>query len=281
MIHKIKILIEIFKHRKNPCKYLLGHFLVKTGLNKNITFKRKNGYKLKLSNSSLSLTYYADEGDYDEDNFISKILKPGDTYVDVGANIGSLVLTASISVSNSGKVVGIEAHPETFKNLEANIKLNKSKNIKLVQSAVGDRKGVLFFSNINSDDQNKVLLEPKNGIEVEVNTLDELLLEYQNVSVLKIDVEGYEKYVLEGAKETLNKTDVILFESWENHFSNFGYNTGNVIQILNNQGFEVYKKDQKMLKLLNVDYRSEECENLLALKDVKIFINELDLNIFQ
>ena len=281
MIHKIKILIDIFKNRKNPYKYLLGYILVKTGLNKNITFKRKNGYKLKLSNSSLSQTYYADEGDYDEDNFISDILKTGDTYVDVGANIGSLVLTASISVSNSGKVIGIEAHPETFKNLEANIKLNKSKNIKLVQSAVGDRKGVLFFSNINSDDQNKVLLEPKNGIEVEVNTLDELLLEYNNVSLLKIDVEGYEKYVLEGAQETLKKTNVILFESWEKHFSNFGYNTGNVIQILKNQGFEVYKKDQKILQLLNVDYRSKECENLLALKDAKMFGNDLGLTISQ
>ncbi len=56
-------------------------------------------------------------------------------------------------------------------------------------------------------------------------------------------------------------------------------NTGNIIQILNNQGFEVYKKDQKMLKLLNVDYRSKECENLLALRDTKMFINDLGLNI--
>lgn len=279
MLHKIRILIEIFKYRKNPWKYVLGHFLVKTGLNKNITFRRSNNYKLKLSKSSLALAYYAGQIRADEELFLSNILKAGDTYVDVGANIGTLVMTASIAVSNSGTVVGIEAHPETFKNLEANIKLNVFENIKLVQSAVGNHKGEIFFSNINSDDQNQVLLEPTNGIKVGVNTLDQLLSEYKNISVLKIDVEGYEKYVLEGAQETLKKTNVILYESWEKHYTNFGYNTGNVIQILNDQGFEVYKKDQKTLKLLTINYRSEECENLVALKNAKVFINDLGLNL--
>lgn len=251
---------------------MLGHFLVKTGLNKNITINRINGYKLKLSRSSLAISLFADKNAWlDDEYFLKEILNPGDTYVDVGANIGTLVLTASNTVSNSGEVVGIEAHPETFKNLEANIKLNKFTNIKLIRSAVGNHKGSLFFSNINSDDQNKVLLEQKSGIEIEVNSLDELLSEYSNISLLKIDVEGYEKYVLEGALETLKKTKIILFESWEEHFANYGYDTGHIIQILNDQGFEVYKKDNDKLQLLKVDYRSNVCENLMAFKDARSF----------
>ena len=74
MMHKIRTLIQILKHRKNPYRYLLGYVLVKTGLSKNITINRVHGYKLKLSKASLSLSCFADKGRNDEEDFLRKIL---------------------------------------------------------------------------------------------------------------------------------------------------------------------------------------------------------------
>jgi hypothetical protein len=141
----------------------------------------------------------------------------------------------------------------------------------LINSAAGEKKGTIFFTNINSDDQNKVLLEQSKGIEVKVDTLDHLFANEPRIDLLKIDVEGYEKFVLQGAASTLQKTDVVYFESWEKHYNGFGYKTSDVLTILRSAGFIVYKAGANNLKALPENYRSELCENLVAVKNIKSF----------
>jgi FkbM family methyltransferase len=271
MRQKIRSFIGVLKGSKNPLKVIWAQLLVKTGLNKYFII-RMNGYKLKFSRSALAVTLFADGDDrHDDEDLLRRMLRPGDTYVDVGANIGTLVLTAATVVSGTGKVIGIEAHPLTFQHLTANIELNKFPGIQAIHSAVGNQRGSVFFSDINSDDQNKVLTEKKNGLEVRLDTIDNLLAGIGAIQLLKIDVEGYEKYVLEGATEILKRTRIVLYESWDKHFQNFGYNSGHVIDLLNKNGFEVYNIEGNILRSLNSDYRSAGCENLVAVKDVQSF----------
>ena len=274
MIKRIKAFLDVLFHTPNPLKLIWAQLLVKTGMNKYFSIQM-HGYKLKFSRSSLAVTLFANNNDRNEDEeLLVKILKKGDTYVDVGANIGTLVFTAAGSVSTTGKVIAIEAHPSTFENLKANVALNQFTNIKLIHSAAGNKKGSLFFSNMNSDDQNKVTLQGNNSIEVEVQTLDEMLEAETAITLLKIDVEGYEKFVLEGAAKTLQKTSIVLYESWDKHFSGFGYQAGAVIEILETLGFKVYKIDGNTMKQISVDYRSVNCENLLAVKDIVSFCSD-------
>ena len=97
-----------------------GQLLMKTGLSRFFTIPM-NGYKIKFSRSALAFTLFADREDrHDDEEFVKRILKNGDVYVDVGANIGTLALAASTKVSNNGKVIAIEAHPGTFDHLKAN-----------------------------------------------------------------------------------------------------------------------------------------------------------------
>jgi len=230
-----------------------------------------NGYKLKFSESALAVTLFADRHERHEDeDLVRKILNSGDVYVDVGANIGTLALTAATAVMPTGEVIAIEAHPETFKKLEENIRLNQFE-IRAINSAAGNTKGSIRFSNINSDDQNKVMADGGTGIDVQVNTLDSILHDVKQINLLKIDVEGYEKFVLEGALQTMQRTGVILFESWDKHFQGFGYSVADVVHLLQQNGFRVFKPVDDALMPIPGDYTSSQCENLIALKDPKGF----------
>ena len=271
MINRIKEFAGVLRLSRHPLKIIFGQLLAKTGLHRFFTIPMQ-GYKINFSRSALALSLFADSHQRHEDEqFLQRILKPGQVYADIGANIGTLILSAAAAVGPTGKVIGIEAHPVTFKHLQANVAINDFSNIVLINSAAGDKEGSVFFSNINSDDQNKVLTGPGIGIEIKVDTPDHLLAAESTIDVLKIDVEGYEKFVLQGATLTLQKTRIVYFESWEKHFSNFGYKTADIIRILKENNFEVYKPTGNQLVSLPASYQSERCENLVALKDTNGF----------
>ncbi len=69
--------------------------------------------------------------------FLSTVLRPGDTVVEVGANIGFLSLLASRLVGPSVRVLAIEAHPRTYFALLNNLKRNSATNVRPVKIAVG------------------------------------------------------------------------------------------------------------------------------------------------
>jgi FkbM family methyltransferase len=226
-----------------------------------------NGYKLRFTPSALSITLFSNPGDRDHDeHFFRQILKNGDVYVDVGANIGTLALCASGLVGDTGKVIAIEAHPVTFNYLSKNIKLNAFTNVSLLNYAAGNKEGTLLFSNINSDDQNKVITTEDGGITVPVKTLDQLLHDENKIKLIKIDVEGFEKFVIEGAEEVLQKTSMVFFESWDQSFKGYGYTAADVITLLESMQFRVYRMSGLQKYLIDSTHHSSICENLLAIK---------------
>lgn len=267
-LEKIRRLVAAARASKHPLRFIIARVLGKTGLNRFFTIPLP-GCRIKFSDSNLAFALFVNaedrHGDYE---FLHKVLRPGQIYVDVGANIGTLALSAASIVGSRGKVIAIEPHPVTFKYLNENVHLNKFSNVNLINSAVGANKGSIQFSNIKaSDDQNKVLSQHSDGIEVRIDTLDNLLGAKTNIDLLKIDVEGYEKFVLEGAPLTLHKTDIVFFESWEKHFGGYGYSTTEIMEILKSYGFEVYKLNSNTITPLPMSYKSLQCENLVAIKD--------------
>lgn len=282
MLRHIRTILSIIRENDHPYKTIWTHGLLKSGLSKFVRIKM-NGYKIHLSPSNLAITLFSNKhfGDVDE-GFLRKTLQPGNTYIDVGANIGTLVMTGAISVENNGQVIGIEAHPKTFNVLKNNIKLNDFNNIKLINSAVGNEKGKLHFSDTKADDMNKILLESDEGVEVMVETLDELLKDINTIDVLKIDVEGFEKQVFEGARLTLEKTKLVYYESFENNYTSYNYNTGDITKLLNDLQFSVFKViDNDTLTPLNTQYRSIVCENLLATRTPEALEKRYDFRIIK
>jgi FkbM family methyltransferase len=271
--------IGIFREREKPFKYILGKLLVSTKLCLLFSIKRKH-YKLKFYPSSLSLfTWLYPNDRLDEDVFFDRFLKRSDRVVDIGANIGTISLLSSSLVTDSGKIYAIEANPKTFEYLKGNVEFNKKTNITTFNTALGETDGEILFSDVFEDDQNRIVTNGT-GIKVPITTLDKLKIDEKNIDLIKIDVEGFEIFILKGAYELLKRTGCIYFESWESHFNNYNYSTRDVVTLLSGQGFSCYRfTDLYTLVAVANDYTSANCENLIAVKDIHSFIQRTNFKV--
>ncbi len=97
------------------------------------------------------------------------------------------------------KSISIEPVKKTFDRLKMNIELNKLRNVKFHNLGVSDSEGELFISN-DMGSMNRIInkVSDDNCELIQVTTLDKLLISEKNISLIKIDVEGYEKQVLIG-----------------------------------------------------------------------------------
>jgi len=241
------------------------------GLSKFLTIHR-DGFKIRFFPTALSGALWIDRKERSGDEyFFRKYLKAGDSVVDVGSNIGTLTLTAACIVGEKGRVVSIEPHPRTFAFLLKNIDLNPFKNILPLNIAVGDKGGYVNFSSRKSDDINRVL-QNSEGLKVPIFRLDEVINWEMKIGLLKIDVEGYEKFVIYGTEKILRNIDCIYFESWEERFKDFGYSTADLISLIQRNGFEVYNISNSKLEKLSNHYKSLVCENLIAIRNMDDFI---------
>lgn len=222
---------------------------------------------MRLQPTGLSLSFFVDPAARaDDSGMLRAILKPGDTYVDVGANIGHLAIEAALIVGPAGKVVAIEAHPTTCEYCNENIRLNGlGQRIDLVRCAIGDSRGVVCFSDNapSSADQNRVIAE--GALRVPRFRLDDLI-GAGTIALLKIDVEGYELFVLRGAESILPNVRAIYFEAWDSHYSNYGYTFPEIYDLLTARNFSIYRVFDGERSPVSRTQSFSSCQNLLALR---------------
>ena len=256
----------ILRAQNHPLKFLISRLLMRTGLS-TLMFIPQGGFRLRFFPSSLSASLWIDPEDRKDDvAFLDDYLREGDNVVDVGANIGSLSIASALRVGR-GQVLALEPHPRIFGYLQGNLALNGVSNVTPVNMALGDAIGELWFSDERSDDQNSVAQEGE-GIRVPVTTLDKAASEFGRISLLKIDVEGFEVAVLSGAAEVLRRTECVYCESYESHFQKLGWTTGDLIQKFEEAGMQVFSGiKQRLLTRVRPGYVSEECEDLVALHE--------------
>lgn len=140
-------------------------------------------------------------------SWIQRRLSPGDTFIDVGANIGYFSLLASKLVGDSGSVVAIEASPKIFGALQNNLGLNKVRNVRSVNMAASDSQGVTHV--FHGHECNSGLTSIFDGRDLELECQIEsaplsIILkpqEIENARLIKIDVEGAEWSVAIGMEK--------------------------------------------------------------------------------
>jgi FkbM family methyltransferase len=145
---------------------------------------------------------------------IRRHLRPGMTFIDVGANKGDFTLLAARLSGLSGMVIAIEPEPENHSILQRSIELNHYTNIRVLQVALSDRDGTANLQ-IGSSSGAHTLSPEFNGLRtvaVPTMTLDGVVAEQQlrSVDMIKIDVQGLELAVLRGATETLRANPRII-----------------------------------------------------------------------
>jgi FkbM family methyltransferase len=144
-----------------------------------------------------------------------RLADPGETALDVGANIGQMTSLLAYAVGTSGRVIAFEPHPDVFALLMRNVRewmaTTSAGTIQARQEALSDSDGVAELSTDVFDiNEGSASLEPvtrerhtKNIHRVRVRRLDEVLGAEVRIGVKKIDVEGHELHALQGARAAL------------------------------------------------------------------------------
>ena len=248
---------------------------MRTGLSSLLSIPQ-SGFRLHFFPTSLSAALWINPEDrHDDVAFFRDFLRPGDTIVDVGANIGSLSLLAAVIAGQTGKVLAVEPHPRIFEFQKRNLALNHAHTVEAHNVALGEAPGELHFSDDRSDDQNSVRTDG-GGIVIPVTTLDALASALPRITLLKIDVEGYELSVLKGADQTLARTACVFYESWEEHLKKWDLATGDVIQKLEQAGFQVFAGiKQRQLRRVQPDHVSTSCEDLVAVRSPQVLLDRM------
>lgn len=247
-------------------RFIFAYLLWKAEISKYLTFRR-GGVKFNFSKSVLALNMFANKAyvQYDFD-LLDRFLHKNETFIDIGANIGTFTLYASKLVGSEGKVLTFEPHPKFYNFMLYNIKLNGFQNIDYHNVGLSNENSELYFSE-NLDSMNHILTQQSNdSIKVKVHKLDDYTEAYKIIDLIKIDIEGYELFCLKGALSTLKKTRKVIFESNNSFTRYFGYSTFDIIRFLNELDFEVYKmSDIKFENKLNDTYLSTNHEDLIAI----------------
>jgi FkbM family methyltransferase len=262
---------RLLRHHKYPVRFLVARLLMVTGACRFFTIAQK-GYGLRFHHSNVAMYRWIAPMDQNEDlEFFRAYLKPGDTVVDVGANIGETVLTESLAVGSSGRVIAFEPHPRTFSFLSQNLELNQVCNVEAHNIGLGEKQGTVSFSDNKRDDMNRVDGDDS-GLKVRIDRLDNCVPPQGPVQLLKVDVEGYEKFVFAGAPELLKRVECVYFEVSSTHFGWFSYTTGQLLDILDQAGFQLFRIVQPgYLAAISTSFESEHFENLVALRDLPAF----------
>jgi FkbM family methyltransferase len=245
---------KLRKHPR-PIRLIVGRLLWLSGLSPLFVVEMPRGFRMRFYPSSISAALWSDPTSRSEDeDFVWTVLRPGDRYVDAGANVGQLALAASRRVGPSGEVIAIEAHPKVFAYLAGNVALNHAANVQLHHCALGAGPGEVALTSRRSDDQNYVT--ESGSVRVPMRTLDDMLPERRPTRLLKLDVEGYELAVLRGAESALDQTQIVYCELSAGNCHRYGYEPDEVEQLLLANGFVFLRRTRDQLEVTRSPYFS-------------------------
>lgn len=175
-------------------------------------------------------------------DLLCSLANPGETVLDIGAQIGIHTLHLSKSVGPKGQVIAVEPDPDNLKLLKDNVIMNDCENVTILPMAFGDKKDEvkLYQNNINRGELSLIdLNQTGQYVNVPMFRGEDILdsLSIQVVSLVKIDVEGYESFVLKGLGRYMPNT--LLFEFNARYCESFGVDPEDFLNSLLREGYSL------------------------------------------
>lgn len=190
-----------------------------------------------LHRTSASRVVYANPPDYSEMLAWRNALRPGDLFIDVGANVGSYAIWAA---ELGAEVIALEPADDTFYLLEENVALN-GYPIRAIRAAAGSSPGTARFTS-GLDCVN--CLDPDGAAVTAVLTIDSVIGD-RVVAGMKVDVEGFEIDVLRGCEQALSEHRLRLIQlEWnETSMQAVGADRQPVADLLAKHGYGLYRAE--------------------------------------
>ncbi len=218
---------------------------------------------------------------------LQHLLSPGDTWIDIGANIGLVTLAAAAQIGPSGRGYAFEPNPRVFRRLADHVSINGIANFTCSNVALGASAGKATLSVPKHTGQGSLVRFDDAGldtVEVPVVRADDALAEgHDDVVVIKIDVEGYEMQVLEGMERLLrHRNTALIIEVLDELLQRAGTTSRAVLDLMASFGFAPYEFDvktsrlAKTLELTALDAKREHYSgDLLFLRNESVFSSRL------
>jgi FkbM family methyltransferase len=215
--------------------------------------------------------------EFEDMAFVLHFLRPGDLFVDVGANIGSYTILASAAGAN---VISFEPVPSTFEALLDNLHLNRLESrVEVRNQAVGRNAGELVMI-ADQDTTNQALRSGERyagkTLKVPVVTLDEVL-QGKVPKLIKIDVEGFETEVLAGAAATFANPGLRAVIMELNGSGNrYGFDEGSLHQHMLEIGFSACHYDPIARCVVDLKGQRSASGNTLYLRNLEAIRAEVN-----
>jgi FkbM family methyltransferase len=250
------------------------------GTSRSFLFELQPGVRIRLHlDSELCRLLYTRHFEMTERLFANLFLRPGDTFVDVGANVGVFTLIAASRVGATGRVVAFEPTPATFQRLNENIRTNGFGNVEAHELALSDEIGntVIATATDGLDAWNSLAVQAAGPRFSESSTRtvtwDQFSDAHQltgRATMMKIDVEGWECRVLEGARSVLSRPDAptLQVEFTDAAARAAGSSCSELYATLSDLGYRMFLFDLCERTLVPDPLRSEyPYVNIIAAKD--------------
>lgn len=220
--------------------------------------------------------------DSNETRVLDKIIQKGFNVIEVGANFGVLTLRMAELVGEKGKIFAFEANPHVSKYLKESVAFNQLGGVITVfEKAAGDTPGKAFldFGIANIGGGHIASNASNESIATEIVRLDDAVQE-SHIDLLKIDAEGFELKILQGATNIIDRNVghiILMLEFVPSLLKNQGTDPQALLQFLKDRGFSIWRIGKKNLNepalvLISI-------EELLKVNDADIVASRRDLSV--
>jgi FkbM family methyltransferase len=261
---KIQSLWRFFKWQLN--KRLTHHFL---------DFQLTPDVKVRCypDSRSASAALYCGLYDYDEMHFLLRYLRPEDTFLDIGANIGIYTLLAATKLSR-GRVYSFEPLPKNYDRLKENLELNHFQQVEAYPIAISHQTGSVALDPAGEDALPFITSEvTQRTISVMTDTLERILPEesLQTLVLAKIDIEGAEILAFKGATALLqNHRPPVWILEINDAVHRFGYTRQDVVDFLQKYGYSLYRYDVDANQIYPITLQQKQGNNVLAIANTAL-----------
>lgn len=230
--------------------------------------------------------YYRGFSEPDTADFFYRFLQPGMVMLDVGAHIGEYTLLAAKLVGASGRVHAFEPQAHLFPVLTESVQMNGFKQVVLNCAAVSDRVGKIEFQVLNEPSMSSIrkqsnAAESEAIVAVNCTSLDTYWGNRPDkIDLIKVDVEGAEKFVFQGAIELMrlpaDRAPTWVFEYAPKAYADFGYQADDLLNLLKYHDYEIWKYcGVGQIEPFKPDSQLEDIVNLVATKDRAYLLKQL------